>query len=219
MSSEYQVVSPPALEPLTVAAAKSHLRVDTTADDGLIGELIRACRFHLERQYDIAMVTQTLQLNLDYFPYWWLWRGNSSNYVSWYMDRSYYTQLRLRGPVQSVVSVKYTDSAGNLQTLSPSLYVLDQYSQPARLVPALNTQWPATAIGGINSVQVQFVTGYGPSDTDVPENIQGALKLLLGHFYENREEVVTDARVAAIQMPIGVDALMRPMTGTGSLVA
>src|SRR5450631_4735333 len=83
--SEFIVISPPALEPLSLADAKLHLKVDTTADDALIESLIRACRFHIERLYDIALITQTLQLNLDYFPYWWLWRGSSSNYQAWWL--------------------------------------------------------------------------------------------------------------------------------------
>jgi uncharacterized phiE125 gp8 family phage protein len=209
-------VTPPAQEPLLLTDAKQHLRVDGTADDSFILELIRACRFHLERQYDIALITQTLQLNLDYFPYWWLWRRSSSNLISWWMDSTYYTQITLRGPVSSIVSVKYADPTGAVQTLDPSIYALDAYSRPARLVPALNKMWPVTAQGMVNAVNVQFITGFGAADTNIPSDIKAALKMLLGHFYENREEVVTDARVAAIQMPIGVDRIMRAHSGVGT---
>ena len=211
----YQVITPPAQEPVLLADAKQHLRVDTTADDLYIEGLITACRFHLEQQYDIALITQTLQLNLDYFPYWWLWRGSSTNTYSWWADQAWYTQILLRGPVQSIGSVKYTDPSGNPQTLSSSVYSLDQYSRPGRLCPARNQMWPATAQATVNAVQVQFTTGFGPADTDVPGDIKAALKMLLGHFYENREEVVTDARVAAIQMPIGVDRIMRAVLEWG----
>lgn len=220
--SEFIVVTPPAVEPLTLADAKLHLKVDTTADDALIGSLISACRFHLERLYDVALITQTLQLNLDYFPYWWLWRGASSNYQSWWLDQTYYTQLLLRPPVQSVVSVTYTDPSGNPQTMPSSDYVLDANTRPARLVPALNKQWPATAVGTINVAAVTFIAGYGSSDTNVPDDIKAAIKLLLGHFYTNREEITVDTRLVAVQIPIGVEALMRPYaggTGAGSMVA
>ena len=219
--SEFQVVTPPAQEPLLLADAKAHLRVDGTADDALILQKIRACRFHLERQYDIALITQTLQLNLDSFPYWWLWRGGSTNYYNWWLDQAYYTQLLLRPPVQSITSVTYTDPSGNPQTMSAADYVLDTNNRPARLVPALNKQWPATAIGTINVAAVKFVAGYGAADTNVPDDIKEALMMLLGHFYENREQVVTDARVAAITMPLGVDQLMEPYAGiaTGMFVA
>lgn len=213
---EYQIITPPAAEPLLLADAKAHLRVDTTADDTLITELIKASRFHLERQYDIALITQTLQLNLDFFPYWWIFRGSSSNYYAWWLDQAYYTQILLRSPVQSISSVKYLDTTGSLQTLNPATYTLDPYSRPSRLCPAANQMWPATQQGVINAVQVQFVTGYGAADINVPSDIKAAVKLLLGHFYENREEIVTDARVAAISMPIGVDALMRNASGIGT---
>ena len=214
---EYQVISAPAQEPVLLADMKQHLRVDTTADDSYILGLITACRMHLERQYEVAMITQTLQLNLDFFPWWWIFRG-SNNSAYWWQDQAYYTQILLRGPVQSITSVTYLDPTNTPVVLSPSLYKLDAYSMPARLTPAVNQIWPATAYT-INSIQVQFITGYGTADTNVPGDQKAALKMLCGHFYENREEVVTDARVAAIQMPIGVDRLMRPYLSTGWLVA
>jgi uncharacterized phiE125 gp8 family phage protein len=224
--SEFVVVSGPGLEPLTLADAKNHLRVDVTTDDALIESMIRACRFHLERQYNIALITQTLQLNLDFFPYWWLWRGGSSNYYGWWLDQTYYTQILLRPPVQSIVSVTYTDPSGNPQTLASSNYVLDANNRPARLVPALNKQWPATAIGTINVAAVQFVAGYGAAPTNVPDDIQAAMKLMLGSLYANRESLVVDNRLVAVQLPLGgakdiVDALMRPYEGSGmgSMVA
>ena len=219
--SEFITITPPATEPLLLADAKEHLRVDSTADDNLITTLIRACRFTLERQYDIALITQTLQLNLDYFPYWWLWRGGSSNYIAWWLDQAYYTQLLLRPPVQSIVSVTYTDPSGNPQTLPSSTYVLDTMNRPARLVPALNKQWPATAIGTINVAAVQFIAGYGAADTNVPDDIKAAIKLLLGHFYENREQVISGSYLKVVELPIGVDQLMRPYhgNGIGSMVA
>jgi uncharacterized phiE125 gp8 family phage protein len=92
-------------------------------------------------------------------------------------------------------------------------------------VPALNKQWPATAVGTINVAAVQFVAGYGAADTAVPDDIKAAIKLMLGHLYTNRESVSVDNRLVAVQLPLGtkdvVDALMRPYegSGTGSLVA
>jgi uncharacterized phiE125 gp8 family phage protein len=230
--SEFIVITPPTVEPLSLTDAKLHLRVDTSAEDVLITSLIKACRYHLERQYGIALITQTLQLNLDFFPYWWLWRGGSSNYYNWWLDQTRYTQLLLRPPVQSITSVTYTDPAGNPQTLDPATYVLDTNNRPARLVPALNKQWPATAVGTINVAAVQFVAGYGAADTAVPDDIKAAIKLMLGALYANRESVVIDTRLVAVQLPFGgltalggvqdiVDALMRPYEGSGmgSLVA
>ena len=217
---EYQVVTPPGVEPLLLADAKQHLRVDTTADDTFILSLIRACRFHLERQYEVSLISQTLSLSLDNFPWWWMFRGSPNSAAWWYYDSMYYAQIELRGPVQSITSVDYLDASNAPQTLSSSKYTLDDTMLPARLVPTYNTIWPVTALGVVNAVTVTFVTGFGAADTNVPDDIKAALKLLLGHLYENRDQIVTDARVAAIQMPFGVDQLMRPYGNkTGYLVA
>lgn len=44
-----------------------------------------------------------------------------------------------------------------------------------------------------------------------PAGLLAAVKLLLGHLYENRQEVVAEpGRAVAIQVPVGVDALIAP---------
>ena len=62
------LVTAPAAEPLTLAEAKLHLRVDDTADDALIGALITAARQHAEHDTRRALVTQTWKLALDASP-------------------------------------------------------------------------------------------------------------------------------------------------------
>lgn len=60
--------SPPVQEPVTLAEAKTHLRVTYTDDDALIAELITAARQWFEEQTYRALVTQTWDLKLDELP-------------------------------------------------------------------------------------------------------------------------------------------------------
>ncbi len=54
-----EVTSAPAVEPLTVAEAKAHLRVDHTSDDSYIESLIKAARVTCENFQNRAYITQT----------------------------------------------------------------------------------------------------------------------------------------------------------------
>jgi uncharacterized phiE125 gp8 family phage protein len=52
------------------------------------------------------------------------------------------------------------------------------------------------------------VAGYGNDWPSVPAAIRQAMLLMVGHYYENREQVLLEQRVRAIDVPRGVDDLM-----------
>ncbi len=58
----------PATEPVTTAEAKTHLRVDTSDDDTLIGTLITVARRRVENDSRHQLVTATWDYTLDRFP-------------------------------------------------------------------------------------------------------------------------------------------------------
>jgi uncharacterized phiE125 gp8 family phage protein len=186
----------PTVEPITLAEAKLQLRVDDdiTSDDGLISALITAARQKVEIETRRALVTQTQVLKLDQFP-------SGENPV-----------IELPNPpLQSVSAVQYVDQNGDTQTLAASEYIVDTVSEPARITPAYNTFWPLTR-AQINAVTVTFVCGYAsgsgsPTDyaANVPQALKAAIKLLVGHWYENREAV---AAANLKPLPMAVDSLV-----------
>ena len=62
------LTSGPAVEPVTLAEAKAHLRVDGTAEDTLIASLIITSRLHLEAAPGLALITQSWSWFLDAWP-------------------------------------------------------------------------------------------------------------------------------------------------------
>ena len=58
----------PAEEPVSLADAKAFLRVDDTAEDGLITTLVSAARLHVESVTGRAMIFQSWRLVLDAWP-------------------------------------------------------------------------------------------------------------------------------------------------------
>lgn len=163
-----RVLTPPAAEPVSITEAKLHLRVDGTDEDALITALIVAARAAAEHETGRSLVTQTLRLTLDAFP----------------ADGG--IEL-LRGPVQSITQVQYVDAAGSTQTLSGSLYALDNASEYSShyLLPAYGSTWPATREQA-NAVWVDYVAGYGNAAA-VPQAIKQWILLAVGDMYANRE--------------------------------
>ncbi len=185
-----KLITAPATEPVTSTEAKSHLRVDTTADDTLIGTLITAARQHVEAHLRRALITQTWELVTDAFPV-----GDI---------------LRLPlPPLVSVTSIKYTDEDGAESTLSSGLYVVDTDSTKGRVVLKNGETWPSVTLAAANGVRVRYVAGYGEASA-VPRPIRQAILLLIGTMYENRESVLVAQGVTVAQLPFGVDALLMP---------
>ncbi len=258
------VFLPAATKPISLSAAKEHLRVTTSDEDALLTALIGAATGHVETWCRRALVKQTRKLVLDCFPP---------------------VIEPQRSPLRSVSSIQYLDTAGNLQTLDAARYRVDAYSAPGRIVPAYGDSWPSTYMAP-NAVIVTYVaghllpftvdatsdvlscaghgfadgdatrvrplaTGVVPAglavDTDyyvvdktadtlklattsggtaidvtstgtapnalgeLPDEIVAAIKLVLGHLWEHREE---NADFPLHAMPLGAERLLAPFRVT-----
>lgn len=183
------LVTAPAAEPLTLAEAKLHLRVDSddTSQDTLITSLIVAAREAVEEHTRRALVTQTWDYVADAFP-----DGDEPILVG-------------KPPLQSVTTLQYVDADGVLQTWAASNYVVDTATIDGAIRLAYDVSWPS-AREQYNAVQVRVVAGYGLAAA-VPASIKAAMLLLIGHLFEHRESVVTGTIVA--ELPT-VRALLGP---------
>lgn len=181
----------PTIEPISVSEAKAHLRVDIDDDDALISTLITAARQHIEItcRPRLALITQTWQLFSDVWP-----SGDT---------------IELRPyPLQSVTSIGYTDDDGASATISSLDYLVDVYSKPGRLRLKTSESWPAVTLRELNGLQVEFLAGFGSASTAVPETLKQAIKLLVGHWYENREAMLIGQ--VSKQLEFTLNALLTP---------
>lgn len=177
-----------ATDVITLAEAKTHLRILAAShpDDAYITGLITAAREWTELYTERAIGTQTLEIALDEFP----------------------NAFVLVPSVQSVTSVKYLDVNNLEQTVTSTDYVLDNYSNPAWIVPAYGKVWPATYCTA-NAVKVRFVSGYDVGNP-CPQAMIAAMKLMIGHLYENRQEdVLGNTRISFNSLPMGIYALLQ----------
>lgn len=209
-----RLITPPAVEPVSLDTAKLHLKVDSDDDDSLILGYISAAREYCEDLTKRAFYDQTWQLTLDTFPYY----GGDDSTVptrqrgSYPLYASYYDQVTIRLPrpsCVSVTSIKYLDLTGTQQTLNPASYYVDTNSEPARIVPAPGTFWPYTQTYLPGAVNVTYVAGsYGDGITvnNIPPKITAAILMLTSHLYENRS--TTSQGVAVTNVPLSVLSLL-----------
>lgn len=181
-----KLITPPATEPVTLAEAKLHLRVDITDDDALITDIITAAREYVETTTRRQFVTATWEYRMDGFP--------SSG-----------GDIELpRPPLASVSTVKYNDSDGNQQTLSTAEYDVNIDAVVGHVTPAYGKTWPEHRVE-TDSIQVQYVAGYGAASA-VPSSIKSAIFLMIGHLYEHREAVVVGTTATTI--PLALQSLI-----------
>lgn len=178
-----------ALDPVTLTEAKSHMRVDTTADDALIQALISAARQQIESLTGRRLMAQTICYYLEDWP-----------------DEDY-LELPI-APLASVTSVVYTDVNDLAATWAVTNYRVDTYSPVPRLALREGADWPDPAAGlrEVNGIAITMEVGYGTSD-QVPEPLKLAIKMLVAHYYEHREDT-TPLNIS--QVPFGVFQLIQP---------
>ena len=176
---------PPAVEPITLAEAKAHLRLETTDEDALLAALIRAARLHLESQTGLCLISRPLRLYLDDWP-----EGRMIQIA--------------RGPVQTIEIVTVYDAVGTPVHVDMSGYMLDGAAQPARLILP---ERPATA-RALNGIEIDFTAGFGESGADVPDTLKRALLLHVAAMFELRGVLALDDQPGAV--PQGYERLIAP---------
>lgn len=157
-----QLITPPAIEPVTIADARAFLRIDTSADDDILQKLITTSREMVESRTGLALITQSWQLKIARWP--------RSGRVALY-----------RFPVQMIEKATARDSALNLIEIDPADMHLQLANRPHRLCFAKRGN-----ASDIIDITVDFTAGFGSTPDKVPEALKQAILVLCGNLYENR---------------------------------
>jgi len=180
------LVTPPTVEPITLAQAKDHLRVVVPEEDAYITSLIIVARSTLEGVIHRSISPQRLAIGADAF----------------------YPQRGLprfpAAPTPNVV-VTYYDQDGAQQTLPDTDYFLDPYVEPPQLHLLPGITAPRTQVRA-GAVRVEYDAGYADLDATqeelaaaVPAPLKQWMLLAIGAFYEHREAVT--AQVQTYELP------------------
>lgn len=163
---------------MTLAEAKSHLRVDFTDDDAYIQALISAARDFVEGFQHKSILDYTYQVTQNRFSY-----------------PIYLQNL----PIKSVTSITYTRFDGTVGTVDPASYIVQK---DGKIVPKV--YWPADYLQFADAVTVTYTAGNGGIATPTQKQ---AMLILIGTWYEYRETVLGSTR-ALNEIPMTVRALL-----------
>jgi uncharacterized phiE125 gp8 family phage protein len=171
----------PEEEPLSLADAKLFLRIDHTADDALIADLIRAARKHVETVTGKRLVTQSWRLVLDQWP-----EGGV---------------LKLPiAPVRAIEAARLRAADGSETAIDTESWLLDASTSRLRISERPPVLRPFAGI------EIDLEVGYGAA-TDVPPGFVQAIRLLVAHWYEHRANASAEGTDA---LPLAVAALIAP---------
>ncbi len=187
-----KVVTAPTVEPVTLAEVKEHLRLDHSDHDTMLENLIQASREWMEQVTSRALVQQTRAVLYRQWP-----------------DRHFVLPYP---PIQSVSSVKYTDTNGTTSTFSADNYEVVTNREPGLLILGYSKVWPsATLLHDSYPIEIEYVCGYAvtedsPPDyrANVPESIKSAIKLDVELKYDRPPEKYSE-RLEAVR-----DMLLAP---------
>lgn len=131
-----KLVTPPSVEPVTLAEVKAMAGINHDLDDSLLNIFISAEREVGEDETNLSWAEKTLELVLPCFP-----RG----------------EIELQAPpIKAVTSIKYLDADGVEQTMPEADYIVDKDSFPGFVRPV--SEWPETA-ERTNAVKVRYTAG------------------------------------------------------------
>ena len=165
-------ITPPVVEPVSLAEAKAQCRIDSEAEDALVQSYITMSRQYVEDILDTSLITQVWEARYDTFPLW---------------------EVVLPRPPMApqAVTVTYRNEAGSTGTLTSGGgdFQVDSHVVPGRIYPNYNGVWPAVR-GDENSVVVRWSAGYGASGFNVPPLARQLILLQVAHLFEHRQPVV-----------------------------
>jgi len=160
----------PVKYPITLNEAKKQVEIgdEQPEHDAYLNTLIAAATAQAEQYLHRRLITQTWKLYLEDWP-----AGDSI--------------ILPFGRLQSVTSVKYTDSDGDETTFSSADYDVNTQNEPGLITLGYQKVWPTATLYPSNPIEIEFVCGYGAAGSSVESAIRHAIKLTISDLFENRE--------------------------------
>lgn len=183
-ASRLERITAPSVEPVTAQECMDHVRETDAGQTSYISALLSAAVEYMDGQGVLgrAMITQT-------------WRQ--------YLPASPGRVALLMPSVQSVTAIGYFDADNTQQAATLSDFNVFGPADRTTVEPKPNAAWPV-AFERPDAIWVDFTAGYGDAASDVPDPLKHAIKMLVSHWYEQREST-SEKLVQTV--PYGFEAL------------
>jgi uncharacterized phiE125 gp8 family phage protein len=153
-------------EPITLDEMKLFLKVDTTDEDLLITSLISSARKAVEDYCNITMCTKVYDYYLDNFT----------------------DTIELPMPPCKTVDAFTCSNLSYVESTIPSTKYKTFIFNGLRRSEVI--KYPATSydyeIPPTNGIRIRFTAGYGATASTVPDALKTVVKLVVSHWFENR---------------------------------
>lgn len=188
---EPTVIAPPDKLPLDILDARSSVRVLSSGHDDELTLLLEAAADYIQGRLGVTLITTGYRW---YAPQW---------FVEHHRDGEVRITLP-SGPHQSVDKISYYDTDDTLQENDASWIAsyftfITRKNLPAVLVSKRNVILPSLSERD-DAVSIEFTAGYGDTHDEVPAGIKHAIRLLIAHWFEHPEAVVTGTISATIEL-------------------
>lgn len=160
-----------------------------TTQDPYLNTLINVARLTCEDYTKRKFITQTWIQYLDKWPV---------GYVIWCF----------LPPAQAVTGITYQDQNDVQQTLDPATYHISYSRERTRISLNNNTWWPTLRVIRLDPVAITLRVGYGDAAASVPSPIRHAMLMLMGHWYNQREQVIFGT--IGTDVPRSIEFLLAP---------
>ncbi len=224
--SSTQLTTAATVLPLSLGEIKDYVGIadDDESHDAELKGALRAATGACERYTRRTFVTTTWTLWMDRFPGkalpWWDGVRQMADTELTDLTESI---LIPRSPLISITHIKAHKQDGTETTVTSTDYIVDTASEPARVALKVSKTWPTDALRAINGVEVEFIAGYGPVGSDVPEEIRRALLIMISDFHNNREgspakfEKVGESSISRFDSEDAIPVTARNLLGTYKL--
>ena len=167
---------------VSLAEAKAHLRIDSsyTTDDTYITTLTKLAQSIVEKESGILLTDLVMTYTADQFNNDPINLGFNGN---------------------TVTHIKYMDEDNVQQTLASSKYDVSNLGYPSANVliyPAEGEDWPDT-YETPDCIEIRFTAGLSQT-YNIPDGLIQAILLIIGRYYEIRQDVVTGTIATAIPL-------------------
>jgi hypothetical protein len=158
------LVTPPTIEPVSVADAKKHSRIFINEDDALIAGYIQVARLRAENITHRAFLKQQWRFALQTWPGRTIALGYREGGPDFYWRNNYFSLPR--PPLISVDEFVYYDTTNTQYSMTPGYsntvgnYFVDFDHEPMRIALPFAGIWPTTVLLPQSPIRLTLTAGY-----------------------------------------------------------
>ena len=182
-----QLATAAATLPISLPEVKSRLGITDDTREAQLAAMIRSATENTERYLRRTLIDTTWTMFLDKFPGkrlpWW---DGVRQIADTELTDLTEAIILPKPPIDSVVHVKAHKQDGTETTVTSTDYIVDTASEPGRIALKESKSWPTDALRSLNGVEVQYIAGYGPVGSDVPEPIREAIMICVSEMDTNK---------------------------------